>query len=89
MDEWVEVGPEGTLTTFTVIRFAFLDPETGLKRPVPYGYGVVRLDGADTNLLHFVKIPEGGGLRVGDRVAPVFAQIRRGNLQDIAHFEKI
>lgn len=85
--EWVEVGPLGRIETFTVLRFAFLDPETGQKKPVPYGYGFIRLDGADTNLQHFLELPAGRELRIGDRVRPVFEESRRGDLRDIRHFE--
>jgi len=87
MDEWVEVGPMGTVYSFTILRFAFLDPETGLKKPVPYGYGFIRLDGADTNLQHFLELPGDGKIGIGDRVRPVFEEERRGTLRDIRHFE--
>lgn len=89
MEEWTHVGPQGSLSSFTVIRFAFLDPETGQKKPVPYGYGLIRLDGADTNLLHFITLPQDGPLQVGDRLRPVFANQRHGTLHDIEHFERI
>lgn len=88
MDEWVEVGPEGVLEAFTILRFPFIDPETGERRPVPYGYGFVRLDGADTNLQHFLRVGEKPP-RIGMRVRPVFAEERRGTLRDILHFEEI
>jgi uncharacterized OB-fold protein len=87
MDEWVEVGPAGTIYTFTVLRFAFLDPETGEKKPVPYGYGYIRLDGADTNFQHFLELPKDGRIRIGDRVRAVFRDQRVGNLRDILHFQ--
>lgn len=87
MDEWVEVGPMGTVVSFTVLRFAFLDPETGQKKPVPYGSGLIRLDGADTNLQHFLQLPKNGQIAIGSRVQPVFEDVRRGNLRDIRHFE--
>ena len=48
MDEWVEVGPGGTLAGCTVVYVPFVDPMTGVQRPVPYGFGLVRFDGADT-----------------------------------------
>ena len=48
MNEWVEVGPGGEIGSFTILRYAFIDPETGEQKPVPYGYGFIKLDGADT-----------------------------------------
>lgn len=48
-DEWVEVGPEGTLETFTIITTAF----PGLPPP-PIVMAYVTLDGADTALINLV-----------------------------------
>lgn len=48
-DEWVEVGPEGTLETFTIITTAF----PGLPTP-PIVMAYVTLDGADTALINLV-----------------------------------
>lgn len=89
MDEWVEVGPEGTLVAFTILRFPFIDPETGRKKPVPYGYGFIRLDGADTNLQHFLKVDGSRPPEIGLRVRPVFEEDRTGTLRDIRHFEPL
>lgn len=89
MTQWTPVGPEGVIKYFTILRFAFLDPETGEKRPVPYGYGYIRLDGADTNFQHFINLPVHGTIRIGDRVRPVFTEKLLGNLRDIQYFEKI
>lgn len=48
-DEWVEVGPEGTLETFTIISTKF----PGLPDP-PIVMAYVTLDGADTALVNLV-----------------------------------
>lgn len=48
-DEWKEVGPEGTLETFTIIATAF----PGLPKP-PVVMAYVTLDGADTALINVV-----------------------------------
>jgi hypothetical protein len=47
--DWVEVGPEGTLETFTIITAAF----PGLPEP-PIVMAYVTLDGADTALVNLV-----------------------------------
>ena len=44
MEEAVEVGPRATLMTYTIIRFPYIDPETGDLRPVPFGYGFFQFD---------------------------------------------
>ncbi|PCI33280.1 MAG: hypothetical protein COB53_12190 [Elusimicrobia bacterium] len=89
MDQWLEVGPLGTLTTFTILRFQFIDPETGQKKPVPYGYGFIKLDGSDTNFQHFVSLESGEDLHIGMRVRPVFEETRTGDIRDIRHFEPV
>lgn len=86
MSEWVEVGPGGTLTAFTILRFAFIDPETGQKKPVPYGYGFFSLDGASTQFQHFLHVDEDRPPRIGMRVEAVFEESRTGHLRDIRHF---
>lgn len=47
--EWIEVGTEGTLETFTIITAAF----PGLPKP-PIVMAYVTLDGADTALINIV-----------------------------------
>jgi uncharacterized OB-fold protein len=47
--DWIEVGPEGTLETFTIITTAF----PGLPTP-PIIMAYVTLDGADTALINLV-----------------------------------
>ncbi len=89
IDDWVEVGPLGTLEAFTILRFPFVDPNTGEKKPVPYGYGFIKLDGAGTNLQHFIKLDGERTVEIGMRVRPVFAVERKGNLKDIVHFESV
>ncbi len=86
MSEWVEVGPKGTLTAFTVLMFSFVDPDTGTERPVPYGYGYVRFDGADNTFPHFLDETDYRKIRIGSRVEPVFEEKRKGTLLDIKYF---
>ncbi|MFH1983734.1 MAG: Zn-ribbon domain-containing OB-fold protein [Pseudomonadota bacterium] len=89
MTDWVEVGPEGTIGTFTILRYAFIDPETGEQKPVPYGYGFIRFDGADTLFQHFIAIDDETRVRIGARVAPVFAEARKGTIRDIRFFRVV
>ncbi|MEW5737186.1 MAG: Zn-ribbon domain-containing OB-fold protein [Thermodesulfobacteriota bacterium] len=89
MDEFVEVGPTGTLGSYTIVRYAFLDPETGKQKPVPYIYGFIRFDGADTLFQHFVEFSEGKKPYIGMRVEAVFAEEPKGTIRDILHFKMI
>jgi len=84
IDDWLELGDEGVVTSHTVIRFPFdLHPA-----PVPFAYALIRLDGADTAILHVIK-ENLNSLRNGARVKAVFAEQRCGNILDIEFFRLI
>ncbi len=89
MEELVELGDKGTLVAFSIIRFSFIDPETGKTKPVPYGYGMIKLDGCDNAFQHFINIKDESKVGIGSRVHAVFNEERRGNLLDIKYFEVI
>ena len=65
-------GPEGTLAGCTVVYVPFIDPMTGAERPVPYGFGLIRFDGADTNIYHLLDATDPERIGVGKRVEAVF-----------------
>jgi uncharacterized OB-fold protein len=87
--DWVEVGPTGTITGFTVVEVPFIDPMTGTQRPVPYGFAFIRLTGADTNIYHFLEESRHEKLHVGMTVEAVFRDERVGSLGDIVHFRTV
>lgn len=78
----VEVGPGGTLETFSVVHYSF--PHQPLKPP--YTYGIIKFDRCDTGLTHLVKGDE-RNLRIGMRMEPVWRPKRTGHLRDILHFK--
>jgi uncharacterized protein len=79
-----EVGPEGTLVSFTV-GFVGIEGEP-LERPETFG--IVRLDRADAVLLHRVVDPGDEPLDIGRRVTTVIkpAERRTGSILDIEGF---
>jgi hypothetical protein len=91
MTELVPLSDEGTLITFSVVSFGFVDPSTGLQRPVPYGYAVIQLDGADSYLIHFIDETDPEKMKAGMRVRAVFEDDgkRTGSMLDIKHFSLI
>jgi uncharacterized OB-fold protein len=89
MKDWVEVGPQGVIGTFTILRFAFIDPETGAQKPIPYGYGFIRFDGADTLFQHYISVEDESKIKIGARVEPVFSKDRKGSIRDIEYFKVI
>ena len=89
MDEIVPLRGEGTINTYTVLNFGFVDPDTGLQKPVPYTWAFIDLDGADNTFIHYVEETDLNKLHVGMRVRAVFEEQRTGKLLDIKHFETI
>ncbi len=85
LDEWVEVSSEGVLTAATVVNESYSD----LYQPkqAPYGLGIIKLDGADTGLCHFVNETDASKLTVGARVKAIFKDKRDASILDIDHFE--
>src|SRR5262249_37934856 len=63
LDEWVAVGPGGVVVSWAWIAEPL--PRQPLQRP--FAWALVRLDGADTALLHAVDGGDAGGLRTGMR----------------------
>ncbi len=81
--EWVEVGPAGVLECWTVVR----DSEPGIQvLPTPYAIGLIRLEGADTPLVHLIGEVKPERIRAGMRVEPVFDRKRRAHILDIRYF---
>jgi len=87
--DWVQVGDEGEIVGCTVVQVPFIDPMTGKQRPVPYGFAIIRLDGASTALYHFLEETDPAKMYVGQRVKAVFRPERTGSLDDILHFRAV
>ncbi|MFI9586128.1 Zn-ribbon domain-containing OB-fold protein [Streptomyces sp. NPDC052236] len=86
----VEVGATGTVTTWAWNP----TPRPGQPLTTPFAWVLVRLDGADTSLLHVLDAPAGPGgpgghdaVRSGMRVRIRWAEDRTGAITDIACFE--
>lgn len=84
LDEWVEVGPEGTVQSFTVLLIA---PDGSLLEE-PEILGLIQLDGADSVLVHRLGKVGLDELAIGMRVKAVFKpkKEREGSILDIVHF---
>ena len=86
MEEEVEVGPRATLDTYTIIRFPYIDPETGDLRPVPFGYGFFKIDGSDTLFQHYFPIEDESKIKIGLRFDPIWKGERTGSVRDVEQF---
>ena len=82
-DELVPVGPEGTVTTWSWAP----QPLEGQPLAQPFGWALIRLDGADTAMLHAVDAGSAAAMRTGMRVRPRWAEQRAGDIRDIVCFE--
>lgn len=85
LEDWVEVGSGGTLETFTVVH----TPVAHQPAELPYVLGIIKLDGADTGLVHLVWAEDLGELEPGMRLEAVFREERQGNINDILHFTSV
>jgi len=88
--EWVEVGPRGTLISYTFIYL----PAAGLEEQLPelpYGMGLIKLDGADTELMHFLGEVELDKTKGGMQGEAGFKkkEERGGYITDIAYFKPV
>jgi len=77
-DDFVPVGPGGEVTTWTWI--AEPRPEHLLDRS--FAFALIRLDGADTAMLHAVDAGDPAAMRTGMRVTVRFADDRVGSVTD-------
>jgi uncharacterized OB-fold protein len=77
---WIEVGPRGTVQTFTWVANPRPGKHTLTK---PFAFALIRPDGADTAILHMVDVSGPDALRVGLRVAPRWRAERTGHVTDI------
>jgi len=83
-DQWVAVGPGGEVATWAWV----VEPRPQHPLDRPFAFALVRLDGADTAMLHAVDAGSPERMRTGMRVRARFAEGERGRgILDIACFE--
>jgi uncharacterized protein len=82
--ELVEVGPSGVVTTWAWASA----PKKGQPLDRPFAWALVRLDGADTGMLHVVDAPGPESMRSGMRVTVRWRpdEERIGRMADIECF---
>ena len=79
----VEVGPEGTVTSWTWVGA----PLEGQPLARPFAWALIRLDGADTAMLHAVDAGSAAAMATGMRVRARWAASPAGHISDIARFD--
>ncbi len=83
--DWEDVSDEGVVETYTIVR-----RDTGiLPMEPPFVYAVIKLDGADTGLVHIVSDVTPEEMKEGMRVKAVFAEERTGKMLDVKYFKPV
>ena len=83
--EWLTLSDEGVVQAFTVARRQL----AALPKDVPVCFALIKLDGADTALLHYLGGVEPGEVTIGMRVKACFAEDRQGQITDIDYFRPV
>lgn len=82
LTDFVEVAGTGAVVSWSWMA----DPLPGQPLTEPFAWALIRLDGADTPLLHAVDVPR-DQIRTGLRVRARWAAERVGSIRDIVCFE--
>jgi uncharacterized OB-fold protein len=83
LSEFVAVGPAGVVTTWAWIA----EPRPNNPLQKAFAWALIRLDGADTALLHAVDAGDETRMKTGMRVKPRWREERSGHILDIECFE--
>ena len=83
LQELVDVADTGVVTGWS------WNAEPGEGQPLahPFAWVLVRLDGADTSLLHALDVADPSAVSTGARVRARWSQERVGSIRDLACFE--
>ena len=81
-ENWVELGNAGEVVNFTAVRYE----DKHLPRKVPFVLAMIKLDGADTPLVHILEGVDMDAVQIGMKVKAVFASKTTHTILDIDHF---
>jgi uncharacterized OB-fold protein len=81
----VEVGPTGTVQSWTWV------PRPTSRQPLanPFAFALIKLDGADTAVVHVLAASSPEEIRTGMRVVPRWRETRSGRIDDIEAWEEV
>jgi uncharacterized protein len=83
LDAWVEVGDAGVVTTWAWVQ----EPREHQPLDRPFAFALIRLDGADSALLHAIDAGDETRMSTGMRVRARWRDERQGDIHDIVCFE--
>ncbi|MBW1892668.1 MAG: Zn-ribbon domain-containing OB-fold protein [Deltaproteobacteria bacterium] len=84
-DKWVDLGNSGELVNYTVVRYN----DGHLPRKAPFVLAMIKLDGADTPIVHILEGIGFEKIEIGMKVKAVFAEETTNTILDIDHFEPV
>lgn len=85
LSDFVTVGETGDVVSWCWVA----QPRRGQPLDRPFGFALIKLDGADTPMLHAVDAGESTKMSTGMRVRVRWQQERVGRIEDIACFEPV
>ena len=83
--EWIDVTDEGTLEAYTVVHKKL----ASLPKDPPIIYGIIKLDGTDSGMLHFIDEVDPKKVKIGLRLKAKFSDEKSGTIKDIAYFRPV
>lgn len=83
LTDLVELGDTGTVVSWTWVS----QPRAGQPFERPFAFALVRIDGADTAMVHAVDVADAADMSTGMRVRARWAAEREGLITDIECFE--
>lgn len=85
LTEMVEVGQSGEVLTWAWNG----DPRPQQPFDRPFAWALIRLDGADTAMLHAVFVASAAEMSTGMRVSAAWRAEREGHITDIVGFDPV
>ncbi len=82
---WVDLKNVGEITNFTIVRYE----DKHLPKKPPFVLAMIKLEGADTSLVHIVEGVDLDRIKTGMKVQAVFAKETTNTILDIDHFEPV
>ncbi len=82
-NNWVDLKSGGEVVNFTVVRY----DDRHLPRKAPFVLGMIRLEGADSPMVHILEGVDPDQVKIGMKVKAVFSPKTTNTILDIDHFE--
>ena len=82
LTELIEVGPGGIIESWSWVH----QPSNHHLIQTPFAFALIKLDGADTAMLHMISDCEKSDLTIGNRVKAVWSETPTESIADIQHF---